>query len=167
MSLSRHALSAMFTSESFYWNRNKVLSKKVIDEFYANIQKFHLKAVLVLFADKQKKMDSNSRQYIVIGGGYVKQSPIAPKYRAILPKQPGVPRILEQQPLTTANFKLLTYNLQPTPPADLEADISVDQRLQDTNMVQTKTQSTGTFKVISLLKSLQCECLPPEPHVLL
>ena len=88
-------------------------------------------------------MDSNSRQYIVIGGGYVGQGPTAPKYRAILPKQPVVPRILEQQPLTTANFKLLTYNLQPTPPADLEEDISVDQRLQDTNMVQTKTVLRG------------------------
>jgi len=99
-------------------------------------------------------MDSNSRQFFVIGGGYVEQGPTAPKYRAILPKQPVVPRILEQQPLTTANFKLLTYNLQPTQPADLEADISVDPHLKDTNMVQIKTQSTGTSKVISLLKSL-------------
>ena len=95
-------------------------------------------------------MDSNSRQYIVIGGRYVEQGPTAPKYRAILPKQPGVPRILKQQPLTTANFKLLTYNLQPTPPAELEADISEDPHLKDANMVQIKTQSTGTSKVISL-----------------
>ena len=52
-------------------------------------------------------MDLNSGQFVVIGGGYVEKGPTAPKYRAMLPKQP------KEEGLSSIGVIKMTYCLLP------------------------------------------------------